>query len=305
MYTFEHIADTVVFNETGLVFKETGKAINVTGEGPFNLVVDASEPVSLQVVIDQQKASEFTLNYIIAANASVKLVEVRHLHAQSQYQRHVQIEEGAHVEMILVNESDHQGDLHLVEEVHVAKDATLKVGYGELADGNQESQYTYELDGEGAHVELSLAALSKEGDRKHFTVTLNHHARNTYGNMENYGAVKDQARLIFDGVGRIDRGMHLTSTHQTSKIMVLDDGCIAKANPYLYIDDYDVKASHAAGVGRMDDDHLYYLQSRGLTKSQAMHLITYGYLLPAIANMRDEKIAEHFEAVLEKKVGNA
>ena len=87
--------------------------------------------------------------------------------------------------------------------------------------------------------------------------------------------------------------------------MVLDEGCIAKANPYLYIDDYDVKASHAAGVGRMDDDHLYYLQSRGLTKAQAMHLITYGYLLPAIAKMNDQEVATRFEAMLDKKVGNA
>ena len=82
--------------------------------------------------------------------------------------------------------------------------------------------------------------------------------------------------------------------------MIFDKDCIASANPYLFIDDFDVKASHAAGVGKMDEDHLYYLQSRGLSKKQAMQLITYGYLKPVVEVIDNEKLREHFEHVLSK-----
>ena len=92
--------------------------------------------------------------------------------------------------------------------------------------------------------------------------------------MDNYGVTKDHSELVFDGVGKIDKGMSQSSSHQTSKIIVFDPTCKAKANPYLYIDEYDVKASHAAGVGKMDEDHLFYLESRGLSKNAAMKLIT-------------------------------
>lgn len=61
-----------------------------------------------------------------------------------------------------------------------------------------------------------------------------------------------------------------------------------------------MKASHAAGVGKMDEEHLYYLQSRGLTKKQAMQLITYGYLKPVIEVIDNEMLKEHFEDVLSK-----
>ena len=66
--------------------------------------------------------------------------------------------------------------------------------------------------------------------------------------------------------------------------------------------DYPVSYTHLDVYKRQ---HLYYLQSRGLTKAQAMHLITYGYLLPAIAKMNYQEVATRFEAMLEKKVGNA
>ena len=76
--------------------------------------------------------------------------------------------------------------------------------------------------------------------RKHYEVILNHHALHTYGLMENYGVTRDRSCLLFDGVGRIDQGMHQSESHQTSRIIVFEPQCTAKANPYLYIDDYDV-----------------------------------------------------------------
>ena len=106
--------------------------------------------------------------------------------------------------------------------------------------------------------------------------------------------------MVIDGIGTITKGQHGSAAHQTNKIMVFDANCIASANPYLYIDEYDVKASHAAGVGKMDEDHLYYLQSRGLSKKQAMHLITYGYLKPVIEVIDNEMLKERFEEALSK-----
>ena len=118
--------------------------------------------------------------------------------------------------------------------------------------------------------------------------------------MDNYGVVKDEGKLVIDGIGTITKGQHGSASHQTNKIMVFDAKCVASANPYLYIDEYDVKASHAAGVGKMDEEHLYYLQSRGLSKKQAMHLITYGYLKPVIEVVDNEMLKERFEKALSK-----
>ena len=305
MLNFEHIQNTIILNEAGVLNSNLDDSISILNQWPLELKIEGKNAVELQVIFDVKNEANLDVCYLVNKNVQLKLVEVWQFKSKTNYKRTLKQAENSHCQVIILNQSDHQDLLFVDEHVSLEKDASIKVGYGELGNGSQDSSYVYDLNGEGATANISLAALSCENDNKHFEVVLNHHAPFTYGEMENYGACKDHSILTFDGVGRIDQGMHQSSTHQTSKIMVFDGNCVARANPYLYIDDYDVKASHAAGVGRMDDEHLYYLQSRGLTKSQAMHLITYGYLLPAILNMKDDEVTARFETMLEKKVGNA
>ena len=110
----------------------------------------------------------------------------------------------------------------------------------------------------------------------------------------------DEVAVTIDGIGTITKGQHGSASHQTNKIIVFDPECYASANPYLFIDDFDVKASHAAGVGKMDEEHLYYLESRGLSKTQSMQLITYGYLKPVVEIVENKMLRERFESVLAK-----
>ena len=187
--------------------------------------------------------------------------------------------------------------------VDVYKYARVSCAYVELTDYTTLSKIKYRLLEEEASVKLRLASLSKEKENKHYEMTLEHLAPHTYGDMDNYGIVKSKASLIIDGVGRIYKGMSGSDTHQTNKIIVFDEGCKAQANPYLYIDEYDVKASHGASVGKIDEDHLYYLMSRGLSKQDAMHLVTYGYFLPVLEFISVESLKERFSDVLKEKVG--
>ena len=163
-----------------------------------------------------------------------------------------------------------------------------------------DGQYHFKLIGEGANAKVRMAMLSRLQEKKHYKVHIEHLARHTTGIMDNYGVVKDEARLTVDGIGTINKGYSGSIAHQTNKIMVFDEKCQASANPYLYIDEYDVTASHAAAVGKMDEDHLYYLQTRGLSKRQAMQLITYGYLEPVIHVVDNEMLQKRFQEALEK-----
>ena len=61
--------------------------------------------------------------------------------------------------------------------------------------------------------------------------------------------------------------------------------------------------AYGASVGKIDEDHLYYLQSRGLSKQDAMHLVTYGYFLPVLEFISVDSLKERFSDVLKEKVG--
>ena len=78
---------------------------------------------------------------------------------------------------------------------------------------------------------------------------------------------------------------------------------MTKCIPLLLIDENDVKASHALTVGQPDEDQMYYLQSRGLTKKQAIGLLSVGYFLPVLDLIEDKDLKQQLQQEMESKVG--
>lgn len=261
------------------------------------------EDAKLQIIyrIDQKIEESFQLT--VNSNLHVDLVEVYEASCQCSFHKTVVVNENSSVIRYVENGTNDHVKIDVHENVKVYQQAYIKCAYVELNDYSTLTDVKYDLLGEGANANLRLASLSKDKEKKNYQITLHHQAPNTFGDMDNYGIVQSGATLIIDGIGRIDKGQFMSSTHQTNKIIVFDQNCVAKANPYLYIDEYDVKASHGASVGKIDEDHLYYLQSRGLSKHEAMHLVTYGYFLPVLEFITVDSLKERFSQVLKDKVG--
>lgn len=264
------------------------------------LVFDNQEPVEIEVIYQLTDLQQFSMHYQFEKNVQVNLIETHELASQIHFEKTMEIKEQAKVHIFHQNTSQKTNEITINQEVHLHRDATCQCGYAEFSNDNIKAHYIYHLDGENASAKVRMAILSQNQSHKNYEVLIQHNQPHTYGQMDNYGVVKDEGRLTIDGIGTITKGQYGSSSHQTNKIMVFDPTCIASANPYLYIDEYDVKASHAAGVGKMDEEHLYYLQSRGLTKKQAMQLITYGYLHPVVEVIDNDALKEQFENVLSK-----
>ena len=120
--------------------------------------------------------------------------------------------------------------------------------------------------------------------------------------MRNYAVILKDGRFLMDAAGAIEKGAHVSESHQTSRALCFDDTMAATIIPALLIDDNDVKASHAASVGRVDEEQLYYLQSRGLNMNDCMRLISTGYLMPITETISDERLRETLKKELEEKI---
>ncbi len=256
------------------------------------------QPIELQMIFmaDQDITYDIHTNKFVEAD----LIITKIIDNDAHMNLNIELEDNTIIHAFCENSSTNKANAYSHDEVHLKENAYIQLGYAELSDGHFEGTYQYHLDGEGAEAKVRMAILAKEEENKHYEVLIQHNKPHTLGQMDNYGVVKDEGRLVIDGIGTITKGQKGSASHQTNKIMVFDPKCRASANPYLYIDEYDVKASHAAGVGKMDEEHLYYLQSRGLSKKQAMQLITYGYLKPVIEVIDNKMIREKFESILSK-----
>ena len=78
--------------------------------------------------------------------------------------------------------------------------------------------------------------------------------------------------------------------------------CDSPVSPILCIDENDVQASHAAVVGQINEDHLFYLVSRGIKEKDAKKLITLGYLMPILDHFKDEATSEIIKKNIEERV---
>jgi Fe-S cluster assembly protein SufD len=101
---------------------------------------------------------------------------------------------------------------------------------------------------------------------------------------------------------KIEKGMKNANAFQTLKGIITSDESIVEVNPILLIDEYDVKAGHGATIGKIEEDQLYYLQSRGLTRKEAEKLIINGFLQPIIDEIDDEPLRDRFVHLVNSRI---
>ncbi len=206
--------------------------------------------------------------------------------------------EGAKISYLFWNVCDCEIE---VEEHHeVLRNGDVTVAYGECNTEKTKRSTYVALREEGARALVSSASLVNA--KKDYRMQVVNFAPHTYGDMKNYAVVLEKGNLVIDAVGKIVKGAHGSESHQTSRALSFAQGQHTTILPELLIDEDDVLASHAMSMGRVDEDQLYYLQSRGLSDQQCTSLIATGYLLPITQTLTNEKLSEKLKEEMERKI---
>lgn len=209
----------------------------------------------------------------------------------------VKLVSGSTLDMFCFNTAE---SLSLNETYTIGKDARLNLSYGDLTVGDTTRNVQVDLAQEGASVQLNSATLiSKTTDLKY---TFSHKAKHTQGDMKNYAVMVKDGNLSLYAIGHIEATAAFSETHQSTRVLNLEGSKKAAVYPYLIIDNNEVQASHAESTGQMDDDHLYYLQSRGLSEPQAIRLMVKGYLSSVTDSISDESLKALILEKIDQKV---
>lgn len=133
-------------------------------------------------------------------------------------------------------------------------------------------------------------------------VVARHEAPQAYSNLLYKGAIQDTAHTIFFGNLVVPPGAPGTDAYQTNRNLVLNDGARADTIPFLEIETAEVKCSHAGAVGRVDDEHLFYLRSRGVPEAIAKRLIVMGFLQEVLEQVSLEELRTELEDAVRGKL---
>jgi len=210
----------------------------------------------------------------------------------------VTLGEGAHLELVLLQrESD--ATLHVSNlEVRQARDSrmgshTLTLG-GRLVRNDLRTL----LVGEGAETRLhGLFLGSGEGVVDNHTLV--DHAVPHCSSQELYkGILAGRSRGIFRGRVLVRPDAQQTDARQSNPNLLLDYGAEIDTQPQLEIHADDVKCSHGSAIGRLDEDALFYLRSRGIDMAMAQRLLTRGFAAEVLRALPGEVLGEALGSVL-------
>lgn len=155
-----------------------------------------------------------------------------------------------------------------------------------------------ELNGENAHAELSASYLGDEGHFVDHHTFLDHKVAFTTSNQEYSGVLAAKATGVFNGKVWIQRDAQKSNAEQLSRNLLLSKTAEANSKPELLIDADDVKAKHGATIGQMDEEELFYMQSRGLSPAQAREMVLKSFIFASA-----DKLPEALQQIYFAKVG--
>lgn len=162
----------------------------------------------------------------------------------------------------------------------------------DLLDNDVECCLEEEIVSSGAKTEINVASICYKNKNKNYVINTSNLEKNSINNINCFGIVKDDSKLNYDITSFIKNGASKSIVSQNSSILLFDEVSVGKSNPILVIEENDVKANHGSSIGKIDDETMFYLCSRGLSKSEATNLICLGKVQHLIDKIDDESIKE-------------
>ncbi|MFP4478751.1 MAG: SufB/SufD family protein [Candidatus Izemoplasmatales bacterium] len=224
------------------------------------LISYSSKEITLNINVDIQKKGLLNLysNYISRRKTKININRRFNLDYNSS--------------LILLNNLTFNGQLNLYENVF--------------------------LNDELSNLDIDLLNVGSKEDQVYVNQHVYHKSKNTYSQINNWMISHESAKLDYYVNGTIEKGNELSNCHQLNKGIILSENGEIKVIPTLFIDEYNVKASHGAAIGQIDENQLFYLLSRGLSETEARSLIISGYINPFVNKINNTSL----ESQLKRKI---
>ncbi|WEV44792.1 Fe-S cluster assembly protein SufD [Streptococcaceae bacterium ESL0687] len=211
-------------------------------------------------------------------------------------------EAGAQVKFSAIDQLGANYTSYMNRRGHLERDASIDWAIGVMNEGNVVADFDSDLMGDGSHARIKAVAVSSGKQIQGIDTRVTNYGKNSVGHILQHGVILEAGTLTFNGIGHIIRGAKGADAQQESRVLMLSDKARSDANPILLIDENDVTAGHAASIGQVDPEDMYYLQSRGLDVDTAERLVIRGFLGSVITEIPIKEVQAEMVQVIDRKL---
>jgi Fe-S cluster assembly protein SufD len=210
--------------------------------------------------------------------------------------------EGAVLDHVVVQEEEISAHHLAVRQVKLATNSRYSAQTVSLGSALARTDIGVVLDGEGAEASLDglyLVDGAQQADT-HLTVR---HARPNCNSYQLYkGVLAGSSRAVFNGRIIVDQDAQKTDANQSNRNLLLSDDATVHSNPQLEIFADDVRCTHGSTVGRLDEEAVFYLRSRGIGRDDAIRLLTLAFAGEVVDRVPVEELRGRLEHVIASRL---
>lgn len=291
--------NSAYFNSGAVLYVPDNVEINVPFESLFYQDAQSSVPVYKHILIIAGKNSKVDyLERLQTLGESDSALDVK-----ANIIVEVIAQKGAQVKFSAIDEFGSNVTGFITRRGLIGDDASIDWSIGVMNDGNVISDFDSELRGQASHSNIKAVGISAGKQTQVVNTRVTNYGRNSVGHILQNGVILDRGVLTFNGIGHIIHGAAGADAQQESRVLMLSDKGRGDANPILLIDENDVTAGHAASVGQVDEEDLFYMQSRGIDEETAKKLVIRGFLGSVVGEIPLKDVRDEFVATIDRKLG--
>jgi Fe-S cluster assembly protein SufD len=261
----------------------------------IGLATDGAADFSHTLVILEDGASAALLEETVSANADIAglhIGAVELLVGRRAHLRYVQLQNW------------NQKTYHIAHQAgRVDEDASLQWTVGGLGAKLAHIHQHVTLDGRGSDAQVNGVTFATDRQLLSYYTQQTHNAPNTHSDLLYKQVLRDRARVVWRGMIKVDEIAQKTDGYQRCDALMLSPDARCDLIPGLEIEADDVRCTHGATTGRVDDEQIFYTMSRGMTKFEAMHMIVEGFFHQVYDRIPIQAVRETLSQAVEQKLG--
>lgn len=287
---------TAYFNSGAVLYVPDNVEIDLPLEGIFLQDSTSNVPLNKHVLIIAGRHAK--VNYL----ERFETVEDSNVKATANIAVEVLAQAGSQVKFAAIDRLGNNITTYISRRGRLDNDASIEWALGVMNEGNVIADFDSDLIGNGSHAELKVVAASSGRQIQGIDTRVTNYGNNSIGHILQHGVILERGTLTFNGIGHIIKGAKGADAQQESRVLMLSDKARSDANPILLIDENEVTAGHAASIGQVDPEDMYYLMSRGIDKETAERLVIRGFLGTVITEIPVKAVRDEMIAVLDEKL---
>ena len=241
---------------------------------------------------------------IIAANQSREIIEYdddAHLSAEPKVSEIV-LNENSNLELYVLQNVSNEASIQREFKIRQLADSRLKIVVITFNGGDIRNRYTVNLDGESADTQIYGLYLIDKTQHVENYLKVNHNVPHCTSNEKFKGVLDDEATGIFNGHVYVAKNAQKTDAHQNNSNIILTPKAKINSQPFLEIYADDVKCSHGTSTGQLDQEAMFYMRQRGISKANARILLMYAFAAEVSNHIGNEMLHEHIDDMIKRRL---